>query len=323
MENPELKKALDPTVDFAAGTLGGMAGLVVGHPLDTVKVRLQTPEIAFKYTGGTMHAVRTIFLEERIKGLYKGVTSPLAGAAFLNGIVFGSYGFFMKLQGAASLEAPTLGQVALAGAGSGIVASLVTTPTDLMKIRQQTMLLATGVPSTRQMLSAIALTEGLRGLYRGITVTCMRDCGYGVYFATYEGTCRLFKAMKSSDREDTQVNHSSLVQEAGSFESPLTWPELMTSGGLAGAAGWLCTFPLDVVKSQIQAHTGLHPCPSAVSLLQESYRSSGLRGLFAGLSPTLLRAVPVNMVTFLVFESVVAGVHRPQSMSHPDLHVVA
>jgi len=27
--------------DFVAGTIGGLAGLVAGHPLDTVRVRMQ------------------------------------------------------------------------------------------------------------------------------------------------------------------------------------------------------------------------------------------------------------------------------------------
>ncbi|KAG9010669.1 hypothetical protein FRB94_010146 [Tulasnella sp. JGI-2019a] len=304
------KETLNPVVDFAAGTFGGMAGLLVGHPLDTVKVRFQTPEIALKYTGGTFHAVRTIFIEERIRGLYKGIASPLAGTAFLNGTVFASYGFFMRLQGGTVSDAPSLAQVALAGAGSGIVASLVTTPTDLVKIRQQLMLSATGLPSTRQVVSSILRTDGFRGLYRGITVTCVRDCGYGVYFATYEGTCRLFKALKSPDRDVIDVNHSSLIQEVEAFESSLSWSELMVSGGLAGVAGWGCTFPLDVVKSQVQAYTGRGRHPGVISLLKGAYQRSGLRGVFAGLTPTLLRAVPVNMVTFFVFESVVAGVSR-------------
>ncbi|CAB4034576.1 mitochondrial basic amino acids transporter-like [Paramuricea clavata] len=29
-------------LDFFAGSIGGVAGVIVGHPFDTVKVRLQT-----------------------------------------------------------------------------------------------------------------------------------------------------------------------------------------------------------------------------------------------------------------------------------------
>ena len=35
-------KRCQPYANLLAGDVGGLAGLVVGHPLDTVKVRLQT-----------------------------------------------------------------------------------------------------------------------------------------------------------------------------------------------------------------------------------------------------------------------------------------
>ena len=35
-------KRCQPYDNLLTGDMGGMAGLVVGHPLDTVKVRLQT-----------------------------------------------------------------------------------------------------------------------------------------------------------------------------------------------------------------------------------------------------------------------------------------
>lgn len=41
----------------------------------------------------------------------------------MNGLVFASYRFFMKLQLDSSESIPTLTQIAIAGAGSGIVSS--------------------------------------------------------------------------------------------------------------------------------------------------------------------------------------------------------
>jgi len=72
------KVGFDSTsVDFIAGTIGGIAGLIVGHPFDTVKVRFQTPGIRAKYRS-TFDALGTIIREERFIGLYKGITSPLS-----------------------------------------------------------------------------------------------------------------------------------------------------------------------------------------------------------------------------------------------------
>lgn len=48
------------------------------------------------------------------------------GCAILNGVVFGTYGFFMKAQLQNDQKEPSLSQVFIAGAGSGVVSSYVT-----------------------------------------------------------------------------------------------------------------------------------------------------------------------------------------------------
>ncbi len=72
----------------------GAAGVIVGHPFDTVKVRLQTQSNG-KYRGIT-HCFLSIIRQESPSGLYKGITSPLTGLAFINAICFGVYGNTLK-----------------------------------------------------------------------------------------------------------------------------------------------------------------------------------------------------------------------------------
>ncbi|PPR05226.1 hypothetical protein CVT24_010332 [Panaeolus cyanescens] len=335
--------ALNPTVDFIAGTMAGITGLIVGFPFDTVKVRFQSPEISGKYKS-TFNAITTIVREEKFVGLFKGITSPLATVALMNGLVFASYRFFMKLQLPDTNTIPTITQIALAGIGSGIVSSIVTTPTELIKIRQQATLTRT---TARQMAFDIMRESGLKGLYRGITVTALRDCGYGAYFAAYEATLRGFPTVQG--------------------HAP-PWYAMLIAGGVAGMAGWAATFPLDVVKTRVQGtpaiprvslpqtvahkasslassvtlsttslpifaespaaaaattastpllsgnHVKIHtstsnpppnPYRTMTSTIIHSYQTEGIRVFFRGLAPTLIRAVPVNMVTFATFEMVV------------------
>jgi solute carrier family 25 (mitochondrial carnitine/acylcarnitine transporter), member 20/29 len=59
--------------DFLAGTFSGVAQVLVGHPFNTLKVRLQTSS---RYKGG-MDCFKTTMKEEGFRGLYKGIGPPL------------------------------------------------------------------------------------------------------------------------------------------------------------------------------------------------------------------------------------------------------
>ncbi|KAK7031463.1 mitochondrial carrier domain-containing protein [Favolaschia claudopus] len=290
---------LNPAVDFFAGTLAGLGGLVAGFPFDTVKVRLQTPELAGHYRGSLPRTIATIVREERIFGLYKGITSPLLTFALMNGLVFASYKFFLRLQ--CPLEGnASLTQITLAGMGSGFVSAVITTPTELIKIRQQQCI---GKSTARGVAAGIFKAGGIAGLYRGALSTALRDSGYGAYFASYEAAMRVLAPL--------DINRTG-------------WPVLV-AGGVAGIVGWLVTFPLDVVKTRVQGSgvgalqvSGIesivarssntlqvNPYRTTWSTIVNSYRAEGLAVFYRGLTPTLIRAVPVNMVTFGIFELVV------------------
>ena len=113
-----------------------------------MKVRLQNPEFANKYGKSVWYAFTTIVREERVRGLFRGITSPLVRShcehlcfdpsyttqmtsAPLNGVVFASYRFFLNLQlspgdtGIGRDISPTLTQVTLAGIACGLLAAYV------------------------------------------------------------------------------------------------------------------------------------------------------------------------------------------------------
>lgn len=99
----------------------------------------------------------------------------------MNGLVFASYNFFLRLQlQGADTASASLSQITLAGVGSGVVSAVVTTPTELIKIRQQQY---TGASTARGVAAALMKAGGFSGLYRGVVSTALRDCGYGAYFA--------------------------------------------------------------------------------------------------------------------------------------------
>ncbi|GAA5863471.1 hypothetical protein JCM3774_005305 [Rhodotorula dairenensis] len=153
--------AISAALDFAAGTVAGVASLLTGHPFDTVKVRLQTQASTSvtttprrvnpsappppKYYRNAVHAFVRVTKEEGVAGLYKGVTSPMLGVALMNASVFTSYKYTMNAllsrdgQGGGPDPEPTLLQITAAGSASGVFTSLITTPIDRLKILQQSL----------------------------------------------------------------------------------------------------------------------------------------------------------------------------------------
>jgi solute carrier family 25 (mitochondrial carnitine/acylcarnitine transporter), member 20/29 len=87
-----------------------------------------------------------------------------------------------------------------------------------------------------------------------------------------------------------------VVPEVGEHSPTTPWPALVFAGGVAGVAGWLVTFPFDVIKTRMQASGLLHDSSnrkyrSMLSTIVASYREGGTRVFFRGLAPTLLRYV--------------------------------
>ncbi|KAL7469766.1 hypothetical protein ACHAXS_010021 [Conticribra weissflogii] len=79
--------------DLIAGGVAGSASVIVGHPFDTVKVRLQTmASSSSTNVGGGSYAT-----SGGITSLFKGMGAPLSTAAIVNAIIFASYGSSTRL----------------------------------------------------------------------------------------------------------------------------------------------------------------------------------------------------------------------------------
>ncbi|CAE6513438.1 unnamed protein product [Rhizoctonia solani] len=290
--------SIGPITDFVAGTVGGMVGLAVGFPFDTIKVRLQHPETTSRYRN-SMTALATIIREERVAGLFKGISSPMVGCAFLNGLVFAGSGFFMRAQMQDPNAEPTLTQITVAGAGTGILASLIATPTELIKIRQQANTSTGTQPSAWSVAKDLWRSHGVRGLYRGISSTAMRDMSYGTYFATYEGMQRLLAPARPEMRNApvTEDGRPIFLTQPSDAEGKglqremeaQRWGRLMIAGGVAGIASWVFTFHLDSIKTRMQSvnySPPTHHSHSSYPLLNASAPGIHAMALARGYSAT-------------------------------------
>uniref|UniRef100_W8AX36 Mitochondrial basic amino acids transporter n=1 Tax=Ceratitis capitata TaxID=7213 RepID=W8AX36_CERCA len=262
--------------DFVAGCVGGCAGVLVGHPLDTVKVHLQMQDVKKPIYRGTFHCISSLIRTDGVKSLYRGMSSPLMGISAVNAIVFGIYGNVQRRM----VESNSLYSHFIAGCVSGFSQSIVCSPMELAKTRMQIQHLDPKAPqftSPIKCLRHIIQTEGFRGGFRGLGMTALRDVpGFAAYFVSYEW----FMSLK---------------------EKPSV-PHALTAGGLAGIASWLVCYPTDVIKTLLQAD-GMSSKPvykGAWDCAVKSYHKDGIHFFFRGLNSTIIRAFPANAACFYV-----------------------
>ena len=81
--------------DLASGTAAGVSQLLVGHPFDTVKIRMQTS--SGRGGGGAIDTVRSVVGTHGPLGLYRGMAAPLATVAAFNALLFSTWGALERL----------------------------------------------------------------------------------------------------------------------------------------------------------------------------------------------------------------------------------
>lgn len=82
MQNAESQDRRRHYKGFVAGIFSGMAKLAIGHPFDTIKVRLQTND-AFR---GPLECLWKTVGKEGPTALYKGATPPLLGWMIMDSV---------------------------------------------------------------------------------------------------------------------------------------------------------------------------------------------------------------------------------------------
>ncbi|XP_011367112.1 solute carrier family 25 member 45 isoform X2 [Pteropus medius] len=280
-----------PVEEFVAGWISGAVGLVLGHPFDTVKVRLQT-QTAYR---GIVDCVVKTYRHESLLGFFKGMSFPIVSIAVVNSVLFGVYSNTLLALTATShqerrAQPPSYTQVFIAGCTGGFLQACCLAPFDLVKVRLQNQTeprAQLGSPPPRyrgpvHCVASIFREEGPRGLFRGAWALMLRDTPpLGLYFVTYEWLCR-------QSTPDGQNPSSATV---------------LVAGGFAGTTSWMIATPLDVIKSRMQmAGLKQREYRGVLDCIVSSARQEGLGVFFRGLTINSARAFPVNAVTFLSYE---------------------
>ena len=273
---------------FVSGGFGGICAVLVGHPFDLIKTRLQTaPPGTYS---GSMDVIGKTIKADGIKGLYRGMGPPLIGVTPIFALSFFSFDLGKKLVYAATpnrKEAElNLTELSSAGFFSAIPTVLVAGPAERIKVLLQLQGQSAEGPKYKgpgDVVRQLYKEGGIRSIFKGTGGTLARDGpGSAAYFAAYEVAKRY---LTPADQDPKNINIMTTV----------------TAGGLAGMANWALAIPPDVIKSRYQgAPEGTFK--SFMDCAAKTVAADGVGALFKGFGPAMARAFPANAAVFVGVE---------------------
>ncbi|KAJ5951467.1 uncharacterized protein N7479_009880 [Penicillium vulpinum] len=302
MELPSLppNQGLEAIKDIIFGSSAGMAGKLFEYPFDTVKVRLQSqPEhLPLRYAG-PVDCFRQSFRAEGFRGLYRGISAPMTGAAVETSCLFFSYRLIQDSLRATvypGVEHLPFFALIACGALSGSVTSLVLTPIELVKCRMQVPVESAGFKPAGPMaiITSIFRNEGLAGFWRGQMGTLIRETGgSAAWFGGYEGVSSLFRKYNKSSPQLTSDS--------------LPIHQQMIAGATAGISYNFLFYPADTIKSRMQtvdvSRLPLHAQKQTFwGVTKALWRQQGLKGMYRGCGITCVRSAPSSAFIFTVYE---------------------
>eukprot|EP00520_Triparma_pacifica_P004397 CAMPEP_0118637786 /NCGR_PEP_ID=MMETSP0785-20121206/3337_1 /TAXON_ID=91992 /ORGANISM="Bolidomonas pacifica, Strain CCMP 1866" /LENGTH=285 /DNA_ID=CAMNT_0006528993 /DNA_START=278 /DNA_END=1134 /DNA_ORIENTATION=- len=171
-------------VNYIAGVLGGVTVTLIGHPFDTVKVRLQTqptgPDALYK---NTLDCVKKTYKGEGFSGFYAGVGSPLMGQMFFRAGSFAAFHEVHSVVQGGSVGMGKYEKLLLSGGVTGAIITLMETPIDIVKTKLQTFTMKQKINptytapfhNTTTCIQFLIRKYGVAGLYQASSATMIRN----------------------------------------------------------------------------------------------------------------------------------------------------
>ncbi|KAJ9142215.1 hypothetical protein NKR23_g7496 [Pleurostoma richardsiae] len=294
----------------AAGATAGLISRFIVAPLDVVKIRLQlqthSPHeapIASSGPGsgrgapyrGAIQTVKYILANEGITGFWKGNVPAELMYICYSAVQFTAYRSTAQLLRRAlgdDHRLPPAAESFVSGASAGAAATAATYPLDLLRTRFAAQGNDRVYTSLRRAVLDIRRDEGAGGFFRGLSPALAQIVPFmGIFFAVYE----------------------TLRQPLGALDLPFGGGNA-AAGVVASVVAKTGVFPLDLVRKRIQVQGPTRekyvykdiPEYSAGTLrtMRAIARAEGFRGLYRGLTVSLLKAAPASAITVWTYERV-------------------
>jgi solute carrier family 25 thiamine pyrophosphate transporter 19 len=273
-------------------------------PLDVIKIRLQLQvhslsdplsvrEVQGPVYKGTLGTLKHIFRAEGITGLWKGNIPAEALYLAYGSAQFSAYTYISHLLDAIPppYHLPNAVNSFISGAAAGACATTATYPLDLLRTRFAAQGTERVYPSIIASLRHIYKHEGPTGFFRGLGAGVSQIVPYmGLFFAGYEGLKPI-------------LANSVIPMPFGTSDA--------AAGIIASILSKTAVYPLDTTRKRLQVqgptrlkyvHRNIPFYSGVINTLSHIWKHEGRRGLYRGLTVSLLKAAPASAVTMWTYE---------------------
>ncbi|KAF2122443.1 mitochondrial carrier protein-like protein [Lophiotrema nucula] len=301
-------------------------------PINPADAACAVEEVERRTINSTWDGLRKIAQNEGPKTLWRGLSPTLAMAVPANVIYFAGYDWLRTAQASPLRKAVSDAYIPLVGGATArIMAAVVVSPIEMFRTRMQAAhhtTTATGhMRETFDGMKELVATQGVRSLWRGLTLTLWRDVPFSaIYWWGYESTRNQLTDMRGR----AEAKHDGIefrmgrgeerIRRRSSSRSRQNHTALMVDSFVAGAASGavaaFVTTPFDVGKTRQQvAH---HASESAktqagsivkaaedqtmVRFLYQIFQEQGMSGLFKGWAARCLKVAPACAIMISSYE---------------------
>ncbi|GAA5927359.1 uncharacterized protein JCM15063_005873 [Sporobolomyces koalae] len=290
---PVKKSYVEPFV-IAASSASAISARLCTHPLDTVRIRIQT-------AGAIIPPLKQLVPAPRLRNLYAGLPVAIGFSVPALSVYMLTYETtkrYIAENFISKHEKPTLLQqlpiFVAAGTAAELASGAIWTPLDVLKSRLQ---------KGNEGTSAIALSrkivqeEGIKGLFRGYMLgNFLYVPNISVYWMTYESLkTRFIPGYSSLDPKASTTSKEPLEG------IPLT--ARFTLCSIASCCAAACTTnPIEVVQARWQTSGG-KAAGGIMGIVKELYQQGGAKAFSRGLGVRIAYAIPANGISMTVYES--------------------
>lgn len=247
---------------YVLGVVSAATATSFTHPIDSVKVRLQTSTAT-----GRGPSLLGLLREVPMRTLYKGLPYAYLRNAFYSGarlIIYNHVRFELGVP-------PTV-----SGMFAGAAGSMLAAPFESTLVRRQ--------------LSVVVPRRSVLDFWRGCSPSVMRATLVSVGQLSVYDSSKCF--VEDRVLPWLHIEHRSALVEGGI---------VLSAGAAAGLSATLLSHPADLVKTRMMS-TGKSTYRNPVDCLVQLLRKEGVRALYKGVSASAIRQFPQTVVSLSSLE---------------------